>query len=181
MDQTSVVTHCWAPMGPSMSTLQAIVANNFRSRARTMDARTCGAIPHETQWTSLKTANQNASSLSRSRTSPPRRTKKWFQQRILPILKHLKRKDGRKLYKVRKEIYNSENFGTPQIRKRFYIVGMRTDVPCLRRFKMPVDSGLRRRSLASLLASARSAQQVEDWELTHTHRAEKLDCHQRST
>ena len=96
--------------------------------------------------------------------------KKWFQQRILRTLKHLKRKDGRKLYKVRKEIYDSERFGTPQIRKRLYIIGVRTDVPCLRRFKMPVGGGLRRRSLASLLASARSGQQVEDWELTYTER-----------
>ena len=67
-----------------------------------------------------------------------------------------------------KGIYDSERFGTPQIRKRLYIIGVRTDVPCLRGFKMPTGSNLRPKSLASLVASSRSGQQVEDWELTYT-------------
>ena len=96
--------------------------------------------------------------------------KKWLQHRILRVIKHLKRKDGKKLYKVRKEIYDSERFNSPQIRKRLYITGVRTDVPCLRRFKMPTGSNGRPKSLASLVASSTSGRQVEDWELTNTER-----------
>ena len=96
--------------------------------------------------------------------------KKWLQKRILQVIKSLKRKDGKKLYKVRKEIYDSQRFKSPQIRKRFYITGVRTDVPCLRRFKMPTGSNGRPKSLASLVASSTSGQQVQDWELTNTER-----------
>ena len=96
--------------------------------------------------------------------------KKWLQQRILRVIKSLKRKDGKKLYKVRKEIYDSQRFKSPQVRKRLYITGVRTDIPCLRRFKMPTGSNRRPKSLASLVASSTSGHQVEDWELTNTER-----------
>ena len=59
-------------------------------------------------------------------------------------------------------------FNSPQIRKRLYITGVRTDVPCLRRFKMPTGSNGRPKSLASLVASSTSGEQVKDWELTYT-------------
>jgi len=98
--------------------------------------------------------------------------KKWLRHRILRVIKHLKRKDGRKLYKVRMEIYNSERFNSPQIRKRVYITGVRTDVACLRKFKMPTGRGIgcRPKSLASLVASSMSGPQVEDCELSNTER-----------
>lgn len=96
--------------------------------------------------------------------------KKWLRHRILRVIKHLKRKDGRKLYKVRMEIYNSERFNSPQIRKRLYITGVRTDVACLRKFKMPTGSNRRPKSLASLVASSMSGPQVEDCELSNTER-----------
>ena len=96
---------------------------------------------------------------------------KWLEQRVLRIIKNLKRKDGKKLYKVRKEIYDSQKFKSPQIRKRLYITGVRTDIPCLRRFKMPTGSNRRPKSLASLVASSTtSGHQIEDWELTMTER-----------
>ena len=94
--------------------------------------------------------------------------KTWLQHRILRAIKHLKRKDGRKLYKVRMDIYDSERFSSRQIRKRLYITGVRTDVPCLRKFKMTTGSNGRPTSLASLVASSTSGRQVEDWELTCT-------------
>jgi DNA-cytosine methyltransferase len=98
--------------------------------------------------------------------------KKWLRHRILRVIKHLKRKDGRKLYKVRMEIYNSERFNSPQIRKRVYITGVRTDVACLRKFKMPTgrSMGCRPKSLASLVASSMSGPQVDDCELSNTER-----------
>ena len=96
--------------------------------------------------------------------------KKWLRHRILRVIKHLKRKDGRKLYKVRMEIYNSERFNSPQIRKRVYITGVRTDVACLRKFKMPTGSNRRPKSLASLVASSMSGPQVDDCELSNTER-----------
>ena len=49
-----------------------------------------------------------------------------------------------------------------------YITGTRTDVPCLRKFKMPTGSNGRPKSLASLVASSTSGPLVEDWELTNT-------------
>ena len=96
--------------------------------------------------------------------------KKWLRHRILRVIKHLKRKDGRKLYKVQMEIYDSERFNSPQTRKRLYITGVRTDVPCLHKFKMPTGSNRRPKSLASLVASSTSGPQVEDCELSNTER-----------
>ena len=95
---------------------------------------------------------------------------KWLRHRILRVIKNLQRKDGRKLYKIRMEIYDSERFNSPQIRKRLYITGVRTDVPCLRKFRMTTASNGRPKSLASLVASSMSGPQVEDCELSNTER-----------
>ena len=68
------------------------------------------------------------------------------------------------------ETYDSEQFNSPQIRKRLYIIGVRKDIPCFRRFKMPTRGNGRPKSLASLVPTRMptSGQQVEDWELTYT-------------
>ena len=96
--------------------------------------------------------------------------KKWLDHRVLRVLKKITSYNGRKLYKVRTEIYDSAEFGTPQIRKRLYIIGVRKDIPSLRRFKMPTRGNGRPKSLASLVPTRMptSGQQVEDWELTYT-------------
>ena len=101
--------------------------------------------------------------------------RKWFQRRMISAIKGLKRKDGKKLYKIRSEIYDSEKFNSPQIRKRLYIVAVRTDQPFLRKFRMPTRGHGRPKSLASLVPSSSSGRQVEDWELTYT---EKRNWHE---
>ena len=84
----------------------------------------------------------------------------------------------KRLYKLHQRTLNSQDFGSPQMRKRFYVVGMRKDIGnSFRQLKMPASSlkcqrakqGIRRAApLITMLRRANDCQQVEDADLNHT-------------